>query len=847
MKKNFLVLLLLSVNLLSYAQLNADWRRFDSVPVINKVGDTLMNPWAGGFNNPQFSTIDLNKDGKLDLFVFERDGDNIRTFINEGGPGESIFRHDPRYERDFPKMYSFALLIDFNADGKKDIFTYEHPGIGVYKNVSTPTEMRWEKQCYFKDFYGIDQCYLTMYFGPNKTRTQVYTIPDDIPAFDDIDGDGDIDILSFGVQGNTVTYYKNISTNPDTLDYALCTQCWGSFYEGAISNDVVLDFYCADSGYCAEIPVPQDITSPNKKRIARHAGSTLLTFDRDGDGDKDLLLGDISFPNMVFCQNGGTPNRAKITSFSQNYPTNTTVVNLNIFPAGYYEDVNNDNVKDLLVAPNAPLESENHRNVWFYENTRADDRPNFIYRQRDFLVSDIVDLGSGSSPILVDVNGDSLLDLLVGNSGYYKRASTYPSGLAYFENTGIYTDSTVFPVFTLRDTNYLGLFNDSLGAVAPTLADMDADGDLDLIIGDRAGKIHFYQNIATNPHDSAIYVKTPSWDTVVDVGSWAAPFFYDVDKDGDLDLISGERYGSLYFYLNQGDSANPVFSSGFRMPNWGGVVHQDLLGDGFSHPFIVELDTNGNIANDTIGGTTHLFVGNIDGDVYVYSNIDGNIFGNFSLIDTLLLGISKSTVFGADLSRDGKLDLVYGQQSGGLGMLLKGRGFDLPTPPPSFRVDIIIQTDSGWVIPSAQINFNGVNRTADSIGRIVFQGLSPATYSWTANGSLFNINYTGADSLVISSDTSVILKLSPILGMKQQAEDSGLKIYPNPTKGQVSIFSQSKILRVSVSDISGRTVFRKEIGAAQVELDLSNLNAGQYFLTVTENIGQSVHKILRSE
>jgi len=828
------------ISLQLHAQFNADWRIFDSIPVIDHSGDTLSDPWVGGLNNPQFSTIDLDGDGKEDLFVFERDGNQVKTFINIGTTGQSAYKYDPQYEDDFPQLFSFALLRDFNGDGKKDIFTYTHPGIGVYKNVSSGGQLQWEQLCYFKDFYGVDQCYLTMYFGPNKTRTQIYTIPDDIPAFDDIDGDGDLDILSFGVQGNTVTFYKNISTNPDTLDYALCTQCWGNFYESAISNDGVLDYYCGDSGTCAEIPIPREQIDPVKKRNPRHAGSTLLTFDRDADGDKEILLGDISFPNMVLCQNGGSSSRAKITSYSNAYPTSTTPVDLFIFPAGFYEDIDNDNVKDLIVAPNAVLESENHRNVWLYDNTRATNRPNFVYREREFLVGDMVDLGSGTAPLLIDVNGDSLLDLLVGNSGYYKRARTYPSGLAYFENTGLYTDSTVYPIFSLRDTNFLSIFDDSLGAVSPTAADIDADGDLDLILGDRNGKIHLYQNNAQNPGDSAIFVKTPGWDTAVDVGSWATPFFFDLDDDGDLDLISGERYGSLYFYLNQGDSANPSFDNNFRMPNWGGVVHQDALGDGFSQPFIVKLDTNGNIASDSIPGQTYLFVGNTDGNIYIYSGIDGNLFGNFNLSDTLLLGLSKSTITGADLSRDGKLDLVLGQQTGGLAVLLKGRGFELPKPPPSYDLTMIIETDSGWILPFANVELEGVQKTADSLGRVYYQGLSPGMFHWNADGSLFGVNYIGADSLQVNSDTTLSVQLSAILSLNELDDKDEIKVFPNPAKSRVVITSsKSELTGIELYDMSGRIVISRMTAANRIELSIEELGSGIYQLLI--HSGSSDH------
>ncbi|MCH8331992.1 MAG: hypothetical protein IH946_11575 [Bacteroidetes bacterium] len=46
------------------------FERVDTVPVVQGT-DTINLAWGGGLNNPQFSEIDLNNDGILDLFIFE--------------------------------------------------------------------------------------------------------------------------------------------------------------------------------------------------------------------------------------------------------------------------------------------------------------------------------------------------------------------------------------------------------------------------------------------------------------------------------------------------------------------------------------------------------------------------------------------------------------------------------------------------------------------------------------------------------------------------------------------------------------------------------------------------------
>jgi len=96
----------------------SNFSRWDSVPVVI-ANNTLNYPWAGGLNNPQFSDIDLNGDGILDLFVFDRSGNRIITFLNGGTPNIIDYKHAPEYQTKFPEIRGWALLVDYNGDGKK--------------------------------------------------------------------------------------------------------------------------------------------------------------------------------------------------------------------------------------------------------------------------------------------------------------------------------------------------------------------------------------------------------------------------------------------------------------------------------------------------------------------------------------------------------------------------------------------------------------------------------------------------------------------------------------------------------------------------------------------------------
>src|ERR1041385_1633719 len=112
------------------------FERKDSILVFRNSAQVPF-AWGGGFNSPQFSEIDLNQDGIMDLFVFDRAGNKITTFINQGTANQVSYVLDLSYVPLFPKMHDWVLLRDYNCDGKMDIFTSNASKVEVYKNISS--------------------------------------------------------------------------------------------------------------------------------------------------------------------------------------------------------------------------------------------------------------------------------------------------------------------------------------------------------------------------------------------------------------------------------------------------------------------------------------------------------------------------------------------------------------------------------------------------------------------------------------------------------------------------------------------------------------------------------------
>ena len=204
----------------------------------------------------------------------------------------------------------------------------------------------------------------------------------------------------------------------------------------------------------------------------------------------------------------------------------------------------------------------------------------------------------GFGPQVVDLNGDGYRDIITGS---------WPWQLYIFRGTGDSGFATAEPILA-KDGS---LLNAGKASVVHA-AGWDDDGDLDLLVGNISGQIHFIPNEGT-ARSYAFGEKEPlsagGSPIRVDVGD-AGPFVTDWDGDGRRDLLTGTGRGDVWWYRNIGKKGHPQLAPGRELVNASRakigkrtkIAVADWNGDGFipglSSESLVRIEFDGTEARE---------------------------------------------------------------------------------------------------------------------------------------------------------------------------------------------------------------------------------------------------------
>ncbi|HEY0740885.1 MAG TPA: FG-GAP-like repeat-containing protein [Chryseosolibacter sp.] len=411
----------------SYLPLNKSMHYFVNDGNFNFTPSTLsgINPNLAEVT-PTF--LDVDNDGDEDIVIGAEDG-KLYYFKRTGQTSfeEQTGENNP-FNFFYRGQYSSPTAADFDNDGDNDLvvgvvnslfdFAYiENKGNGVY-----------EEKTGFGNPFG----------GASVTA-------ESSPAFVDVDGDGDQDVV-VGSSDNTDPYLKYFRNDN------------GAYVEVIANNPF--------SG----------TTVPNM---------FVPSFvDIDGDGDKDLLAS-ADNTDMTYVEYFKNENGAFVRQDVAAGPFADIYWNEG---RGDFSDIDNDGDFDLIATDRRWEMGDYHYFIRYFENTGTTTAPSFTEKTGTANPLNSVFEDFELFPRFYDIDHDGDLDALIGEGGGVVE-NTDGNEFHYYENVS----SATTPTFRYRGN----LIQQGTNPYepAPSFTDQDNDGDLDIFFGTSSGDLVYYKNI----------------------------------------------------------------------------------------------------------------------------------------------------------------------------------------------------------------------------------------------------------------------------------------------------------------------------------------------------------------
>ncbi len=546
----------------------------------NFVANTVNNPFSGfdvGSNATPFF-VDIDSDGDLDAFVGNKSG-TIYFYQNNPVAGVPTFTEFNNFNPLNPLMgvdigtVSSLGFVDIDNDGDLDVFI---PGnqsaasgggkINFFRNDGTNT---------VPNFTPVVGAANPLDFAPVGLNPLI--------SFVDQDSDGDLDLF-VGSQLGMIQYYENTGT-ASTPSYVLAPDSQNplsgvdagrnaalipnpcfidingdsnmDFFLGSL--DGVINYFENDPDLICDDFMYQKITGSESPSDGIGVGnySAPEFIDIDQDGDQDLFVAD-SIGQISFFRNDGTasaPNFVPTTGATN--PFNGVDVG-NIASLDFV-DIDLDGDQDVFIGEDAG-------GINFFQNNGTNSNPNYLAIIGAANPFNGLPTGNISSPAFGDIDNDGDIDAFIGNAN---------GEVLFFRNDGT-NSSPNFVQYNNSTNPFFGVNLDS--NFAPALADIDQDGDLDALIGNKAGTLLYFRNegTASSPKFVGLYGDCNPFHNVLPVltnaEEYSTPTFVDIDNDGQLEVFTGQFGGQLCFLKNNIQRFVPEKKKIPTMNEWGLLI-----------------------------------------------------------------------------------------------------------------------------------------------------------------------------------------------------------------------------------------------------------------------------------
>jgi len=642
---------------------------------------------VGGVLEPKPALVNLIGDATAEL-VINAGGAGLQMYALEDG----VWRlRDHRLGGVTPNTWS--AFGDLDQDGDQDLLVRGRPGrVMHWRNVGTAEAPQFE--------LSADELL-------DVTGDAVRIEDSSQPALADIDGDGDLDLLAGKADLGTITLYQNTGMGDD--GHPLFEFVTDTFQDIAIYED---------SPSCTSA-APPTITSPGGGPMGedvqqRHGANAIALPDLNGDGAPELFWGDFFAQSLFYFRNTGTPASPTYQLESESFPIASPLLSGG-YNASTFGDADGDGDLDLMVGVLRGLcfaAQSVTDNLIAYENEGTASDPDFQLRTSRLIQT--FDVGARSTAAFGDLDGDGDLDMVVGNEAAADEQTS--AVLTYVRNDG----TADAPSFRVESERWIGLDYD-FGGYAPILQDLDADGDLDLLVGGFNGRFAYIENTGTASSPQFSSVPTDERFQGVDTGQYARATMGDIDGDGDLDLVTGASSGRVRVYRNTGSAQNIAY---------GAEANGTPLAEDMAYAQAIGLpDDVGEDSAPTLGdldgdGDLDLMIGTAIGPILIYRNVGTPQAPSFQEAGDIQTSRRRVAPILADLAGDDRVELLAGSNAGGLLYWAQGEGTSSAEPvPPSgdLGLQVFPNPSSGSLTVRTPQDTEGEVVVYDARGRSVRQ------------------------------------------------------------------------------------------------------------------------------
>ena len=462
----------------------------------------------------------------------------------------------------------------------------------------------------------------------------------------DVDGDGDMDVLSGHYN---IAWYENDGSESFT-PHTISTSAASSVYAIDLDDDGDMDVVGSSAGSVGWYENDGSGSFATHK-ICNHyyhrEFRSVYALDVDGDGDMDVVTASYS-PNdkIMWYENDGS-------QYFNHHIIADSVIGARSVSAA---DIDGDGDMDVL---------SGHNNIAWYEYDGLE----------SFNIHTVATSGV-SSVYAVDVDGDGDIDVVGSSAG----------SVGWYENDG-------FESFTTRTVS-------TSGASSVYAVDLDGDGDMD-VLGSSAGSVSWYENGGSE--NFTTHIITTAADDAQSV------YTADVDGDGDLDVLSAALGDSKisWYEINYSPVANDTAITSSEDRDYTGMLSaSDSDGDALTYSIIIgPANGRATVSDNATGTFSYRPVEDYTGlDSLIFSVTD-SVLSDIATVSITVTAVNDAPV-AVTAAVTTEEDMDYGGLVSAFDIDNDPLTYSLLTEP-SHGTVAITDSSAGTYTYSPKVNYNG--------------------------------------------------------------------------------------------------------------------------------------------